>query len=252
MWARITRLMVMATAVAVLALGWSPNLAQAAGPYLTGSAAMRDCVNISLSGCQPVGSWSAGTPVSMTCWIDDSWATGAYSSNRWFYVVNGTKKSFVHSSWVASQTSVPHCSTHAGVMASRWGSMHRDQTRPSAYEASVLGISNGMWSGWCAAFTYGSYKLGAGRTPKYPFNAAPRYWAYKNAGLMRQWTGGDINVGSMLFWPNLAAPYGHTAIYAGNGHVISTIGNGDPTKPVLRVPVSYFGAPAGWVAYWDV
>src|SRR6266511_3959676 len=193
MWARITRLMVMATAVAVLALGWSPNLAQAAGPYLTGSAAMRDYVNISLSGCQPVGSWSAGTPVSMTCWIDDSWATGAYSSNRWFYVVNGTKKSFVHSSWVASQTSVPHCSTHAGVMASRWGSMHRDQTRPSAYEASVLGISNGIWSGWCAAFTYGSYKLGAGRTPKYAGNAAPRYWAYKNAGLMRQWTGGDIN-----------------------------------------------------------
>jgi hypothetical protein len=56
----------------------------------------------------------------------------------------------------------------------------------------------------------------------------------------------------MVFWPGVALPDGHTAIYVGNGNVVSTRGNGDPQATVARVPVTTFGTPAGWVAAYDV
>jgi hypothetical protein len=52
-----------------------------------------------------------GTQVLMMCWIDAQWATGNYSSNRWFRVepAYDPNVGYVHSSLVANQVSVPHC-----------------------------------------------------------------------------------------------------------------------------------------------
>ncbi|WP_431682808.1 hypothetical protein [Kitasatospora sp. KL5] len=49
------------------------------------------------------------------CWADGGWATGNYSSNRWFnaYVnYSGGRApvwAYVHSSYVTNQSSVPRC-----------------------------------------------------------------------------------------------------------------------------------------------
>jgi hypothetical protein len=51
------------------------------------------------------------TSVLMICWIDAQWATGNYSSNRWFRVEPAYDPAvgYVHSSLVANQVTVPHC-----------------------------------------------------------------------------------------------------------------------------------------------
>jgi hypothetical protein len=51
----------------------------------------------------------------VSCWKDGDWATGNYSSNRWFkaYVYHTNNPNavwaFVHSSFVTNQSSVPQC-----------------------------------------------------------------------------------------------------------------------------------------------
>ncbi|GJF34847.1 hypothetical protein KNE206_75470 [Kitasatospora sp. NE20-6] len=51
----------------------------------------------------------------VSCWKDAGWATGNYSSNRWFYAyVNysgGAQPTwaYVHSSYVTNQSAVPAC-----------------------------------------------------------------------------------------------------------------------------------------------
>ncbi len=48
--------------------------------------------------------------VWMMCWQDGGWATGNYSSNRWFKVYYGTGPVwFIHSSLVYNQASSPNC-----------------------------------------------------------------------------------------------------------------------------------------------
>lgn len=130
--------------------------------------------------------------------------------------------------------------------------MHIGQTRPSPAEASGLGINDNMWSGWCAAFVTGAYRYGFGVNPIYSGDARTRYYSYLNAGRMQPWNGADPLVGSLIFWPNVAYPFGHVAIYVGNGQVVSTQGIGDPSKPVARLPVNTWGTPAGWVKPVDV
>jgi hypothetical protein len=49
------------------------------------------------------------TTVTMQCYTDSSSWTGNYTSNRWFYVSAGSGAGWVHSSYVFSQISVPHC-----------------------------------------------------------------------------------------------------------------------------------------------
>lgn len=94
------------------ALVIAPQSATAAGPYITQAASVRSCVNTSDAKCAAFATFSAGTPVSMTTWIDGSWATGAYRSNRWFLVKRSDGfEAFVHSSLVGRQTSSPACST---------------------------------------------------------------------------------------------------------------------------------------------
>ncbi|SDH48541.1 hypothetical protein [Pseudonocardia oroxyli] len=247
----LRRLLVTIVALAALVVAVPVTSAAAApGPSLQGAANLRDCVNTGLLGCQPTGQLPARAPVTMICWIDGSTATGKYTSQRWFFVAGGGRTGFVHSSWVIDQwRQSPPCGADRGVSAVRWAAEHVGQTRPSGAEAAGLGVNDGMWSGWCAAFTYGSYLFGSGSTPRIAGNAAPRFYAYQRAGLVTGWTdAANVPVGAMLFWPTVAAPYGHTAIYAGNGYALSTQGLNDPSRPIARVPVGTWGTPAGWVA----
>jgi hypothetical protein len=247
-----TKALTIVVSAALTAVFLAPAPASAASPHLTGRAAMRDCTSLDLTGCRPTGSWAAGTKVTMICWFDDSVATGRYKSNRWVYVVAGTRKGFAHSSWIAGRVATPYCGNNKGVMASRWAAMHIGSAAPDDSEAVWLGIGNGMWSGWPAAFAWGAYKLGARRTPKFNRKASARLDAYTTAGLGRAWTGAEPNIGSMVFWPNVGLPDGHTAIYVGNGYVVSTRGNGDPAAEVARVKTGTWGTPTGWVAAFDV
>jgi hypothetical protein len=74
----------------------------------SGGAWLRAQPNTGSYGIEYLGN---GTHVLMLCWIDAQWATGNYSSNRWFRVepAYDPNVGYVHSSLVANQVSVPHC-----------------------------------------------------------------------------------------------------------------------------------------------
>lgn len=243
----LLRLGAVLTLLSALVVGLTSG-ASAATPTLQGAANLRDCVAIDRPGCGPTAVLPAGTPVTMVCWLDGSWSTGAYATDRWLYLSGGGRTGFVHASWVVDQVATPACGEDRGVSAVRWAAEQVGETAPAADVAAGLGIDDGRWSGWCAGFTYGAYRYGAGATPRVADNAAPRFRAYRAAGVVVPWTGpADVPVGAMVFWPSVAAPYGHTALYAGNGAYLSTTGFGDRTAPIARVAVGTWGTPAGWV-----
>jgi hypothetical protein len=194
----------------------------------------------------------------MECWIDGSWATGAYATNRWFRISAGATEGFVHASWVIDQATVGHCDAPAPAPASagrggaalRWATDHLGATVPSGEEAALIGDADGMWSGWCAGFTYAAYAF-TGSAPRFAGNAADRFHTYERAGLVKAWTGGDVPDGAMLFWPTVT-DYGHTALDAGGGQVLTTVGYFDPNAAISQVPVEKYGTPAGWVDPKDV
>jgi hypothetical protein len=155
--------------------------AHAAGPYTTGGA-QRMCTDTTNSGCAPIGSWGNGTPVTMICWFDEVRRdVGAYASYRWFYVIGpNNMKGWVHASWIPQtvQAAVPYCPGNwPGVMASSWAARHLNATSPTAAEASQIGNTTGMWSGWCAGFVWDAYVFGAYRSS----SARNQYVAYANA-----------------------------------------------------------------------
>lgn len=246
----LRRIVLGATLAATALLPLAAPAASAASPRLQGNAAVRPCIDLANPGCAPVGAPLAkGTGVSMVCWQDGSNDTGAYRTNRWFWVTAGARSGFVHASWVVDQAKVGACTQNRGVSVARWAGEHIGRTKPTAAEAAATKINDGQWSGWCAAFTFSAYKFGAGVTPRFAGNAAPRYESYRAAGLVTGWNGAaNVPVGAMVFWPNISRPYGHTAIYVGDGMVISTQGDGKTVQPVYRVSVTTWGAPAGWVA----
>lgn len=245
----IRRLVLGAALAATTLLPVTAAPASAASPRLQGDAGVRPCIDLENAGCAPVATVPRGTSVTMECWQDGSWETGAYATNRWFFVSAGGRRGFVHASWVIDQAKVGSCKENRGIGAARWAGEHIGRTKPTPAEAGRIGIDDGRWSGWCAGFTYGAYLWGDGVTPRFAGNAAPRYEAYRQAGLVSGWSGaGNVPVGAMVFWPDVAAPYGHTALYVGDGMVISTQGLSDPSRPVGRVPVDTWGTPAGWVA----
>jgi hypothetical protein len=70
------------------------------------------------------GMWTGNQTVAVGCWFDGDWATGNYSTNRWFKVYVSTSYwgsghpgwNFVHASYVFNQPRVPHCvQTSTGV-----------------------------------------------------------------------------------------------------------------------------------------
>ena len=69
-----------ATAGAIVA----PSAASAATPTITQAASVRSCTNLTSINCAPFTTVASGNQLTMVCWRDESWATGDYSSNRWF------------------------------------------------------------------------------------------------------------------------------------------------------------------------
>jgi uncharacterized protein YraI len=67
---------------------------------------VRSCPN---TGCGITTSLLRGSSVWMLCWTDSQWATGNYSSPRWFLVWFGSSEGYIHSSFVYNQAVVPHC-----------------------------------------------------------------------------------------------------------------------------------------------
>lgn len=246
------KLIAMITMVASLATSGLlalPTPASAAGPYISSPAGHYGCTTTSLPGCGSQGSIAAGTAVTMHCWIDDSWATGTYRSNRWFYVSTSTGiRNFVHSSRVSAQVSVPHCGTHRGISAARWASMQIGETRPSnaAEQAGNPGMDR--WSGWCYVLAWDAHALSHGARPLNGYGSAKStFYAYRNLGRVNpNLSPSAINIGSIVFWTT--GTYGHAAIYVGQGMVATTQGSGTSLPPNTRLPMSYFGTPAGWVA----
>lgn len=233
--------------VSVLAV---PSTASAAsGPYITGSTNHRGCTNTSLPGCNSQGTVAAGTAVTMHCWIDDSWATGAYRSNRWFYVTTSKGiRNFVHSSRVGRQSSVPNCKSHRGVAAARWASMQIGETRPSNTAEKGGNPSMDRWSGWCYVLAWDAHALSHGVRPLNGFGSAKATFnAYRSRGrVSTNLNHSAINIGSIVFWTS--GTYGHAAIYVGQGTVATTQGSGTGLPPNARLPMSHFGTPAGWVS----
>lgn len=62
--------------------------------------------------CVIVANVKNDTTVTMTCWADfpPAWKGGNYPSERWFKIkYSGSKKAWVHSSFVYHQKKVKHC-----------------------------------------------------------------------------------------------------------------------------------------------
>ena len=90
------------TATPANAAGWARISSNSGGAW------MRTCPNTGCSGITYLGN---GKDVMVFCWTDAQWATGNYSSNRWFYVNPSydNRNGYVHSSLIANQPSVPRC-----------------------------------------------------------------------------------------------------------------------------------------------
>lgn len=242
---RVAVVVFVMVALSVASLG-AARPAEAATPYITGRTTMRDCVKLHLVGCANRYTINAGEPLRMNCWRWGTETTGAYLSAKWFYVttLNTSRKGYVHSSRVGSQTTVPECGTHRGIITLTWAAQHVGVRETTAAERQTIPTNTKYWAGYCATFTRAATLMGAHYAPRYAGDAKPRYYAYSSAGLVTRT--GEPMVGAHVFWPNLST-YGHTAIYLGNGHVATTRGMPGATTEIQRVPTSTFGAPSGWV-----
>ena len=251
LWRLFARLTIV-TALLATPLAVSP--AYAASPTVSSSAWRRDCVNTALTGCQNVGGWKTGA-VTMVCFVDGSEATGKYRSKRWFYLVQGKTKGYAHSSWVSNQVKVPACSTHAGVSAMTWAAEHVGIEEPTPGEAQALDIRDRRWTGWCSKFAQAAYRFSAAkRMPKGAGTKTAKnmYFKYRDALRVVKPMSTEPLVGSLVFWPNLSEG-GHVAIYAGNGHVLTTVGApGTTPKKIARKKITdYRGNASGWVSWAD-
>ncbi len=97
------------------------------------------------------------------------------------------------------------------------------------------------WSGDCAKLAHYGFAYAAG----HPFatgDAIQMYQTYKNAGKIY---GGLPRYGDPVFY-NIAAPYGHVAIYVGGTTIVSTQGMDNAYQPVARRDINSFGNYLGW------
>lgn len=219
----------------------------ASSPRVSHPAPLRMCVKIGLPGCSPVGSWSVGTKLIVRCRTKNA----DPRPGHWLYAFGDHQRGFINSKLVAGRSNAPRCKKREGVIASRWAAARIGRTAPTSGQAGSLGINDGMWSGWCAAFTRAAYEFGAHKSVSVVGDARPRYLSYQAAGLMHRWDWGRVPAGSLLFWPYISR-WGHTAIYAGNRYVITTQGIGQGHLPVARRHISWYGPPRGWVRPDDV
>lgn len=218
---------------------------------MKGPGKVRLCTRTAKPGCYARGVWPTGAHVKVLCRKGGSKVIGRFRSSWWYYIANGGRRGFVHSSWVGGEgRHVRSCRGNKGAMAMQWAAKRVGEVAAKARERG-LSIANNQWSGWCAAFTRAAYSLGAGFSGRYAGNARPRYFLYRRAGRMKPWNPWKAKMGSMVFWPN-ASSFGHTAIYAGRGYVITTTGSTGWRRPVSILPATWYGRPAGWVPPKDV
>lgn len=246
---RTKRTFTAAIGALLFALGLLVAIPAPAGAVtVTPGVNLRPCVNLAAAVCAPVGTTSSTSVTTMRCWRDASWATGAARSNRWFlvYLTDG-REGYVHSSYVQGQVATPNCGTLAYVRAadkalSYYGQRFAPSDITAKYAASDWAPGPvGEWSGDCAKLTSSSYRYGAGVSYS-SGNAIGQYWTYKNAGVIY---GGLPRYGAPVFY-NIAAPYGHTAIYIGGRTIISTQGMDGANLPVARHDINYYGNYLGW------
>ena len=230
-------------------VGLSAAPVDAVGPTITQTAGVRSCVDTSNGNCSPFGSFGAGTPVTMVCWIDGSWATEAYSSNRWFLVRRSDRfEAFVHSSRVGSQVSTPNCGSVTRVKAGLEAIKRLGQVYASSSDASLFSASSwspgpyGEWSGDCKKLAYVAYYragltlVGGNAKPTFDY-----YWANRSS------KGGGLPLyGSLVGW-DIIRPYGHIAVAVGGDRVATTRGlDGDKLTNAIRT-TSSFSNYLGWV-----
>lgn len=102
---RITKTLALIGALmSTLAFGGTAVASAAYTSSNTGYTNVRTC---GATNCGIVRTLLNGTGVNMTAWCDSSWATGNYSSPRWFKI-NYPVSGWVHSSLIAAQQSVGH------------------------------------------------------------------------------------------------------------------------------------------------
>ena len=218
------------------------NAPAASAASVTGGINLRPCVDLGNPNCGSVGTTDGGNLYKMRCWRDGSWATGNYASNRWFLVsLNDGREGYVHSSFVGGQYATPNCGELAYVRAADWAIARIGQVTQDNFPGNPT--PGAGWSGYCATFTYGAFRAGAGVA--YPAaNAIDQYWNFKNRGMIY---GGWPRYGDPVFY-NIAQPYGHTAIYIGGTTVVSTQGMEGANQPVARRDLNSFPAYLGWAA----
>lgn len=223
--------------------------ADAASPSITSSANVRSCVNTSSTYCAPFGTFAGGTPVTQVCWIDGSWATGEYASNRWFLVRRSDRfEAFVHSSMVRNQVSTPNCGSVQRVKAGLEAIKRMGQTYASSSDASLFSASSwspgpyGEWSGDCKKLAYVAYYR-AGLT-LVSGNAKPTfdyYWARRSSK-----GGGYPLYGALVGW-DIVRPYGHIAVAVGGNRVATTRGMDHDARANAILTTGSFSNYLGWV-----
>lgn len=211
---------------------------------------IRPCVDLSRSVCASVGTTGSTTVKAIRCYRDGSWATGAYASNRWFLVYLGDgREGYVHSSFVAGQYATPACTTLAYVRAADKALSYIDQVPDAAYAPADIATRYtdwapgpyAEWSGDCAKLTHSAYRYGAGVTFA-TGNAIDQYNSYRTAGKI---LGGIPRYGAPVYY-NIAAPYGHTAIYVGGTTIVTTQGFDNNRQPVIRKGLYDYANYLGW------
>jgi len=88
-----------------------PSHSSYTNSYYTSYSNVRTCAS---TACAVSAVLYNTSTVWMECYADGGWATGNYSSNRWFWVWYGSGGGWVHSSLVFNQASVPRASSIYG------------------------------------------------------------------------------------------------------------------------------------------
>lgn len=221
--------------------------AAASGTYIASAAGVRDCHQVNLVCGNTFTTLSAGTAVTMDCYVDGSTATGRYQTNRWFHVVasNGVT-GMVHASYVEQQTPVKPCQDVKALWGTIQAAMRVGQTRASDADARQFASSDwspgpyGEWSGDCPKLGAVAWAV-AGLSVKRG-DAIGQYRAYKDAGMIRQ---GTPPPGALVFF-DIARPWGHVGVSLGNGRLATTRGyDGDGLANVVAA-VSSYSNYLGW------
>ena len=234
-----------ATAGALVA----PSAASAATPTITQAASVRSCTNLGNINCQSFTTVAAGTQLTMVCWRDESWATGAYSSNRWFLVRRNYDglEGFVHSSLVRSQTATPNCSAVPRVMAGLHALNRVGQVTANSADAALFRDwapgPYGEWSGDCKKLVSTAWYRATG-APLVSVNAKPELRLLLGAALPE---GLRYPRSGSLVGFNTYLPYGHIAVAVGGNRIASTRGvDGNRLANAIQTTSSY-PSYAGWV-----